>query len=194
MTASAMTASAGGVPDFDELAAAGQALGLAVRQLGGRIVTAESCTAGLLAVALTEAAGSSDWFDRGFATYSNEAKHDCVGVTDATLDWHGAVSEATAAEMALGALARGGHQAVIALAVTGIAGPGGGAPDKPVGTVCFGWAFRPPGRDGDEPVVEVTTRHFGGDRRAVRFASARMALVEGLARLEQQLTERPPVA
>lgn len=189
-----MTATAGVFPDFDDLAAAGQALGLAVRRLGGRIVTAESCTAGLLAVALTEVAGSSDWFDRGFATYSNEAKHDCVGVTDATLDSHGAVSEAAAAEMALGALARGGRQAMIALAVTGIAGPGGGGPDKPVGTVCFGWAFRPPGREGDEPVVEVTTRHFDGERRVIRFASARVALVEGLARLERQLTERPPVA
>lgn len=188
-----MTSRAGDVPDLDDLAAAGQALGMAVRQLGGRIVTVESCTAGLLAVALTEVAGSSDWFDRGFATYSNGAKHDCVGVTDLTLDRHGAVSEAVAAEMALGALARGASDAVIALAVTGIAGPGGGAPDKPVGTVCFGWAFRLPGRDG-EAVVEVTTRHVDGDRRAVRFASARMALVDGLARLERQLSDRPPAA
>lgn len=189
-----MTASAGEFPGFDELAAAGQALGQAMRRVGGRIVTAESCTAGLLAVALTDVPGSSDWFDRGFATYSNEAKRDCLGVAGATLDAHGAVSEAVVAEMAAGALARGGREARLALAVTGIAGPSGGAPDKPVGTVCFGWAFRLPGAEAAGPVIEVMSRHIAGDRHQVRFASTRLALVEGLARLERQLADRPPAA
>lgn len=180
---------------FEVLVGAGYSLGQAVRRLGGRVVTAESCTAGLIAVVLTEVAGSSDWFDRGFVTYSNEAKRDCLGLAVATLETHGAVSEVVAAEMAAGALARGGHEALLALAVSGIAGPGGGTPSRPVGTVCFGWAFRLPGSvGGGSPVIEVATRHFDGDRRAVRFGAARFALVEGQARLERQLADRPPAA
>lgn len=189
-----MTATTAVPPGFEVLVGAGYSLGQAVLRLGGRVVTAESCTAGLIAVVLTEVAGSSDWFDRGFATYSNEAKRDCLGVAAATLDTQGAVSEAVAAEMATGALARGGPQARIALAVTGIAGPGGGTPAKPVGTVCFGWAFRLPGEEGLGPSIEVATRRFDGDRRAIRFAATRFALAEGQARLERQLSDRPPAA
>lgn len=181
---------------FDDLARAGAALGRAVSGVGGRVVTAESCTAGLIAVALTEVAGSSDWFDRGFATYSNEAKQAALGVSRATLEAHGAVSEAVAAEMAAGALARGGAQACLALAVTGIAGPGGGTATKPVGTVCFGWAIRMPGSGGttDDVVVEVLMRRFDGDRRAIRFGTAWFALSEGLARWQRLRDERPPSA
>ena len=157
-----------------------------------RLATAESCTGGLVAAALTTLAGSSNWFERGWVTYSNAAKTEALGVDASLIAEYGAVSEAVAAAMASGARTVAGTE--YALAVTGIAGPDGGSPVKPVGTVCFGWAFRPPGREGDEPVVEVTTRHFDGERRVIRFASARVALVEGLARLERQLTERPPVA
>ena len=181
---------------FDDLARAGEALGRAVNLVGGRIVTAESCTAGLIAVSLTEAAGSSDWFDRGFVTYSNEAKQASLGVARATLMAHGAVSEVVAAEMAAGALACSGPTASLALAVTGIAGPGGGSPAKPVGTVCFGWAIRMPEDTGQggEPVVEVLTRRIDGDRRAVRFATAWFALTEGLARWQRLRDDRPLTA
>ena len=181
---------------FDDLARAGEALGRAVSRLGGRIVTAESCTAGLIAVALTETGGSSDWFDRGFVTYSNEAKEADLGVARTTLGTFGAVSEAVAAEMAAGALARGGPAASLALAVTGIAGPGGGSPAKPVGTICFGWAIRPPAGTGQDagPIVEVVTRRFEGSRRAVRFGTAWFALAEGLARWQRALGDRPPTA
>ena len=137
---------------------------------GQRLATAESCTGGWIAQCLTAIAGSSDWFERGFVTYSNEAKREMLGVAADTLVAHGAVSEATAAAMAAGAL-RHSH-ADWALAVTGIAGPGGGSPDKPVGTVCFGWACS----DGR---VETQTVHFAGDRELVRAQTVAHAL-EGL--------------
>ena len=137
---------------------------------GQRLATAESCTGGWIAQCLTAIAGSSDWFERGFVTYSNEAKREMLGVEADTLVAHGAVSEATAAAMAAGAL-RHSH-ADWALAVTGIAGPGGGSPDKPVGTVCFGWACS----DGR---VETQTVHFAGDRELVRAQTVAHAL-EGL--------------
>ena len=138
---------------------------------GLRVATAESCTGGLVAGAITSVAGSSDWFERGFVTYSNEAKTELLGVPRALLDAHGAVSEAVAAAMAAGALAH--SHADLAVAVTGIAGPGGGTPGKPVGTVCFAWARR----GGGAP--SVRTEHLAGDRAAVREASVRIAL-EGL--------------
>lgn len=190
------TVSAG--PDFDEVVRAALALGQAVRDLGGRIVTAESCTGGLVAAALTEIGGSSDWFDRGFVTYSNEAKRDCLGVSMTALATHGAVSETVAGEMAAGALARGGAGARLALSITGIAGPGGGSAAKPVGTVCFGWAFRLPGQggeggEGDPPLVEVTTRQLAGDRSTVRLAAARFVLSDALPRLGRALADRPPI-
>ena len=117
---------------------------LAVRKW--TLATAESCTGGLVAGAITDIAGSSGWFDRGFVTYSNEAKVDLLGVRPETLARFGAVSEATVREMAAGALGR--SRADIAVAVTGVAGPAGGTPEKPVGLVWFAWAVRGEGRRG----------------------------------------------
>jgi nicotinamide-nucleotide amidase len=131
------------------------------------VTTAESCTGGLIAGAITDVPGSSGWFDRGFVTYSNDAKMALLGVREATLAAHGAVSEEAAAEMASGALAR--SAADLAVAVTGVAGPDGGTPAKPVGMVCFGWARR-------GGAVDTATRHFPGDRAAVRAASVAVAL------------------
>jgi nicotinamide-nucleotide amidase len=131
------------------------------------LATAESCTGGLVAGAITDVAGSSGWFDRGFVTYSNEAKIDLLGVSRETLARSGAVSEATVREMAAGALSR--SRADIAVAVTGVAGPAGGSPDKPVGLVWFAWAVR----DG---TVDAESRRFEGDRAAVRDASVGVAL------------------
>ena len=130
------------------------------------LATAESCTGGLIAGAITDIAGSSEWFERGFVTYSDEAKVEMLGVREETIRAHGAVSEATAAEMAQGALAN--SKADFAVAVTGVAGPGGGTTEKPVGMVCFAWAR--------ERGVETATRHFPGDRQAVRLASVAVAL------------------
>lgn len=138
-----------------------------------RIVTAESCTGGLVAASLTEIAGSSDVFERGFVTYSNAAKQEMLGVPAATLAAHGAVSEPTARAMAVGAL-RHSH-ADWALAVTGVAGPGGGSPEKPVGTVCFAWA-------GPGGQCDTETQHLAGDRAAVRAQAVRHVLQGLLAR------------
>ena len=142
-------------------------LGRQLALSGGMIATVESCTGGLVARALTETPGSSQWFDRGFVTYSNEAKIDMVGVSAQTLAAFGAVSEPTALEMAGGARAR--SRARMSLSVTGVAGPGGGSADKPVGTVCFGWAVA----DGR---TRTTTQRFDGDRAAVRWQAALFAL------------------
>jgi len=130
------------------------------------MATAESCTGGLIAAACTDLAGSSQWFERGFVTYSNAAKTDMLGVDAALIGQHGAVSEAVARAMAQGALARSRAQA--AVAVTGVAGPGGGGPHKPVGTVWFGWAT-PSG-------IFSEVRHFPGDRASVRHATVAHAL------------------
>ena len=143
---------------------------------GQKLATAESCTGGWVAQCLTAVAGSSDWFERGFVTYSNEAKSEMLGVEAETLLAHGAVSEATAAAMAAGALRH--SRADWALAVTGIAGPGGGSKDKPVGMVCFGWAAF----DGR---VDTQTRHFTGDREQVRAQSVAHALQGVLERAVQ---------
>jgi len=137
-------------------------LAAALRGRGWRMASAESCTGGLIAAACTAVAGSSDWFERGFVTYSNEAKQEMLGVEIDTLMIHGAVSEAVAAAMAIGAL-RHSHADWV-LSITGIAGPGGGSTDKPVGTICFGWA-------GPEGYVDVETRHFSGSREEVRAHS-----------------------
>jgi len=131
-----------------------------------RLVSAESCTGGWVAQAVTSIAGSSAWFERGFVTYSNEAKRELLGVKAATLRKYGAVSEQTAREMARGALAR--SKGDLALAVTGIAGPGGGSPDKPVGTVCFAWSY--------QKRLRSETRRFPGDRESVRRKSVVRAL------------------
>jgi nicotinamide-nucleotide amidase len=130
------------------------------------LVTAESCTGGWVAQAVTSVAGSSEWFERGYVTYSNAAKREALGVSRQLLERHGAVSEQTARAMARGALAR--SRGTIALAITGIAGPGGAVPGKPVGTVCFAWAQ---GRR-----MRSETRRFRGGRDRVRRQSVIHAL------------------
>jgi nicotinamide-nucleotide amidase len=139
----------------------------ALKSAGAVLVTAESCTGGWVAQVLTAIPGSSAWFERGFITYSNDAKQELLGVHAETLALHGAVSEATAREMAQGALAHG--KGDTALSVTGVAGPSGGTQTKPVGTVCFGWV-----RSG--AAVRTETRHFSGDRESVRRQSVVRAL------------------
>lgn len=148
-------------------AALASELGQLLLANGQRLATAESCTGGGLAYCLTAIAGSSEWFERGFVTYSNASKQEMLGVSPETLTHHGAVSEATAVAMAQGARQR--SHADWAVAITGIAGPGGGSPEKPVGTVCFGWA-------GPEGLTEVETCHFSGNREEVRIQSISHAL------------------
>ncbi|MDD5330450.1 MAG: nicotinamide-nucleotide amidase [Sulfuricella sp.] len=148
--------------------------GKALQQRGMMLATAESCTGGWVGEAITAVPGSSTWFDRGFITYTNQSKQDMLGVGAATLAAHGAVSEATVREMAAGALKNSRAQAT--LAISGIAGPGGGTAEKPVGTVWFAWAFA----DG---TVASETRVFDGDRVAVRRQAVEHALRGLLARL-----------
>ncbi len=142
-------------------------VGAALKAQGMMLATAESCTGGGIAEAITDISGSSSWFERGFVTYANAAKVEMLGVRQSTLEAHGAVSEATVREMAAGALQH--SHAQIAVAVSGIAGPTGGTPEKPVGTVWFGWALR-----GGE--VHARLHHLSGDRAAVREQSVRIAL------------------
>ncbi len=151
-----------------ESAVLAQVLALAdrLRAGGDRLAAAESCTGGLIAAACTAVAGSSDWFERGFVTYSNEAKTEMLGVPAALIAAHGAVSEAVARAMVEGAL-RHSH-ATLAVAVTGIAGPGGAVPGKPVGTVWLAW-----GRMG---AVQVERLQLAGDRSAVRGGTVAAAL------------------
>ncbi len=137
------------------------------RARGWHVGTAESCTGGLVAAALTAIAGSSDVVDRGFVTYSNEAKMELLGVPAATLEAHGAVSAETAAAMAQGAIARAPLD--LAVSIAGVAGPGGGSPEKPVGLVHFGLARR----DG---LCRTEQRRFSGDRAAIRGAALILAL------------------
>jgi len=138
-----------------------------------QLATAESCTGGLIAAACTDLAGSSVWFERGFVSYSNAAKTELLGVPADLIEAHGAVSEPVARAMVEGALRH--SRAQVAVAVTGVAGPGGGSPDKPVGTVWFGWATP----DG----VITDKRCFDGDRQQVREATVQHALL----RLKQLL-------
>lgn len=138
------------------------------------LATAESCTGGWIAEAVTMVPGSSAWFERGFVTYTYISKREMLGVRQRTLGKHGAVAEEVVLEMVAGALAR--SHAQIAVSVSGIAGPGGGSPGKPVGTVCFAWA-----RKGRKPRAE--TKHFTGDREAVRRKSVWHALKGVLALL-----------
>ena len=157
--------------ELDELArVTGERL-LAARHM---LVTAESCTGGWIAKCMTDVPGSSTWFDCGMAAYSYEAKQALLGVRPQTLEVHGAVSRECVVEMVSGALVHSG--ATIAVAVTGIAGPGGGSPDKPVGTVWIGWKRR--GGYADAKVF-----HFEGDRDAVR----RQTVAAALRGLEHQL-------
>lgn len=152
-----------------------QTLAESLRQRGWMMCTAESCTGGLIAGACTDLAGSSDWFERGFVSYSNAAKTELLGVPVDLIMQHGAVSEPVARAMAEGALA--GSHAQLSLAVTGVAGPSGGSADKPVGTVWFGWCVN--GQTSSECM------RFEGDRAAVRAATVAHALRGILARLPQ---------
>ena len=145
----------------------------ALTQRGWHLATAESCTGGLIAGACTELAGSSDWFERGFVTYSNLAKTELLGVPPELIAAHGAVSEPVARAMAAGAQARAPVQAGVA--VTGVAGPGGGSADKPVGTVWFGW--------GVAGQVQAERMRFEGDRAAVRAQTVAHALAGLLQRM-----------
>ncbi len=157
----------------ESIANRAQALGDLLSLHGGCIAAAESCTGGWLAKAVTDIAGSSAWFDRGFVSYSNQAKQDMLGVPEAVLRAYGAVSEASVLAMAEGALQH--SQADMSVAISGIAGPGGATPDKPVGAVWLAWARR-----GEDALA----RHymFAGDREAVR-AQAVMAGLDGLLEL-----------
>ena len=186
-----MSQSTSGIDD-EAVDAIGAELGLLLQRAGLMAATAESCTGGLIARALTETPGSSAWFERGYVTYSNEAKQASLGVSEALLREHGAVSEPVARAMAVGALAR--SRAQLALSVTGIAGPGGAVPGKPVGTVCFGWALAPDGGRDDEPLAWTETRRFDGDRSAVRRQAAWYALEGARRGLERELADRPPTA
>ena len=151
----------------DDVTKLASKLGRACRKRRVAVATAESCTGGGVAEAITRVAGSSGWFDRGFVTYTNTAKKEMLGVSGATLAAHGAVSRETAGEMAQGALAF--SHADVSVAVTGIAGPGGAVRGKPVGTVHFAWTYR-----------TGSTQHrkfiFRGDRAAVRLQSVAVAL------------------
>lgn len=144
-----------------------EALGQKLKAAGKVLATAESCTGGGVSAAITEIAGSSEWFDRAFVTYSNSAKMEMLGVNVDTLESHGAVSEPVVKEMVLGALAN--SQANIAVSISGIAGPGGGSEEKPVGTVCFGWA-------DSNGWLKVATYHLSGDRSQVRQQAVETAL------------------
>ena len=141
-------------------------VGKRLKAAGAKLVTAESCTGGWAAQAVTAISGSSGWFDRAFVTYSNEAKREMLGVKSATLKKHGAVSEQTAREMAKGALKR--SRGTIAVAITGVAGPTGGSDTKPVGTVCFCWKT--------SKLERCETRRFKGNRESVRRQSVAHAL------------------
>ncbi|MES2353958.1 MAG: nicotinamide-nucleotide amidase [Pseudomonadota bacterium] len=151
-----------------------QQVGEALKARWLSMATAESCTGGWVSEAITSIAGSSDWFDRGYITYSNRSKQEMLGVKTETLDRHGAVSEEVVSEMAQGALKASGTD--IALAVSGIAGPGGAVPGKPVGTVCFAWYV-----SGGELVTE--TQMLSGDRADIRRQAVIVALQGVLNRL-----------
>jgi nicotinamide-nucleotide amidase len=149
-------------------------VGRALKKRGLMLATAESCTGGWIAEAVTMVPGSSEWFERGFVTYTYISKREMLGVKQKTLGRHGAVAEEVVREMVTGALAR--SHAQIAVAVSGVAGPSGGTPEKPVGTVCLAWGVK-----GRKPRSE--TRHFPGDREAVRRQSVQHALKGVLALL-----------
>ena len=154
-------------------------LGAALHAHGMMLATAESCTGGGVASAVTEIAGSSAWFERGFVTYSNQSKVEMLGVSNDTLARFGAVSEATVREMVEGALRN--SQAQISLAVSGIAGPGGGTADKPVGTVWFAWGIK--GR-----VSVARLHHLGGNRADIRTQAVHIAL-QGVIELLGNVSE-----
>ena len=149
-----------------------------LQKKGWKLATAESCTGGMIAAACTDLAGSSNWFERGFVSYSNDAKTELLGVDAALIARHGAVSEAVVRAMAAGAISH--SKAQVAVAVTGVAGPTGGTRAKPVGTVWFGFAL-----PGSSHVLLSEVRRFDGDRAAVRSATVQHAL-RRLVELQQQ--------
>jgi nicotinamide-nucleotide amidase len=149
-------------------------VGQALKAKGMMMATAESCTGGWIAQAVTAVPGSSQWFERGFVTYTYISKREMLGVKPETLDVHGAVSEQTVREMTQGALAR--SHAQVAVSVSGTAGPSGGTVQKPVGTVCFGWGAI----DG---ALQSAVVHFDGDREAVRRQAVAYALERVLAQV-----------
>ncbi|MBZ4193152.1 MAG: nicotinamide-nucleotide amidase [Candidatus Contendobacter sp.] len=154
-------------PAYQNLYELATQVGIALRTRNRTLAIAESCTGGWIAKVITDVSGSSGWFDRSFVTYSNAAKTDLLGVQAATIAQHGAVSAEVVAEMAAGALAR--SPADLVIAVSGIAGPEGGTPDKPVGTVYLAWARR------GEP-VQTEIRQFPGNRDEVRLEAVAAAL------------------
>jgi nicotinamide-nucleotide amidase len=158
-------------------------VGAALKSRALMLTTAESCTGGWVAQAITAVPGSSEWFDRGFVTYTYRSKSEVLGVAPETLAADGAVSEACVGEMTAGALAA--SDAGVALAVSGTAGPSGGTPEKPVGTVCFAWQMR-----GGS--VHSETVRFAGDREAVRRQSVERALTGLIALLESETAHPTP--
>ena len=155
-----------------------QAVATTLLNRGWRIALAESCTGGLVSATLTELPGSSDWFERGYVTYSNQAKTECLEVPSVTIESFGAVSEPVAKAMAEGARKMAGVN--VAISITGIAGPAGGSTEKPVGTVCFAWAIK------GNNAVDLTickTKHFEGDRHRIRVQACEYALCKLLTLL-----------
>jgi len=164
------------MPDFDdnELQHLASVMAERLAGTGQMLATAESCTGGWVAKICTDLPGSSSWFERGFVTYTNDSKQEMLGVSAETLERYGAVSEQTVKEMAAGALEH--SRAQLSLSISGIAGPGGATPGKPIGTVCFGWAL--------EGSVHAETRCFAGDREAVRRQAVAHALKGALAQFD----------
>lgn len=156
------------IPTDTEMQQLANSIGEVLKASGLMLATAESCTGGWVAKVITDIPGSSQWFDRGFVTYTNQSKQDMLGVSPLTLQEHGAVSENTVREMASGAI--GHSQAGVSLAISGIAGPGGATIYKPVGTVCFAWHI--------QGQVHTAIAHFTGDRQAVRAQAVAHALRE----------------
>jgi len=167
----------------EHLAALSREIGMICSMRKLLISTAESCTGGWAAEVITHTPGSSSWFERGFVTYANAAKTDMLGVLMHTIETFGAVSVETAAEMASGALLH--SNATISLAITGVAGPGGGSAEKPVGTVCFGWCAKD--QAGAIQVPSCERRLFSGDRELIR----RQAVVCGLSGLIERARNMP---
>jgi nicotinamide-nucleotide amidase len=157
-----------------------RALALILVERSWKIALAESCTGGLVSTTLTDLAGSSDWFERGYITYSNEAKSECLDVPIEIIEAFGAVSEQVAKAMADGA--RRKADVNVAISITGIAGPTGGSPEKPVGTVCFGWSIKQ--NVGDDVKTITITKQFSGDRQAVRVQACDYALSKLLELLQ----------
>ena len=169
------------IPDDAALRSLATELGNALHTQHRMLVTTESCTGGWVAKVLTDIPGSSAWFDRGFVTYTNQAKRDLLAVPVEILDTQGAVSQQTAEAMAQGGLRH--SQAHFSLAITGIAGPGGSTPDKPVGLVWFAWGEK---QETAEPVIWSTHHVFAGDREAVRrqaVATALKGMLDGIGKI-----------